>query len=244
MLYEIKDMQVEWSVRYANTPTIQVLFDRLPEDVLSWPHEIIEQEGGRFYLAKAHGLVHFLYESDHDRQGYGGAIFNITLMDGSVRKVVGPWSSNAAAVNRFLPEEEQCIEITYTGETSKKHPWLDRPDPRTYPHSWGRMLFHGLGIQVLAANLWLSLHKKPFRIKKRVTQEIDPPLGTISPDLSSEQLTAVLGKRAAHKWEPWHEIVGFKPAKYGSSYDTKATSRIWREALVAVGEITEDTYRN
>lgn len=64
-------------------------------------------ERGDLYVAEQDGYVDFLFQHDPDHSWHGGGFdgrqFRLHLDDGTVKTLVGPWSSNTDQVNRYLP---------------------------------------------------------------------------------------------------------------------------------------------
>lgn len=71
---------------------------------------------GTMYLGKQEetGEVRFFWY-DGPSHGFGGSKYDLTLTDGSVDTLIGPWSSSASAMNRagFSPCLEVNIESRY-----------------------------------------------------------------------------------------------------------------------------------
>lgn len=93
----IQEATVDWSETYDNDPTLRVVVDKAP-DLNSLPHVAVPLDGATMYVALQDGVCHFLY-SNGDKSGYGGRVFDLTMADGSVKQVKGPWSSRAGVVN-------------------------------------------------------------------------------------------------------------------------------------------------
>ena len=101
---EIIKGRVRWYEGYANNPELELLIDRDP------PHEEFrfQHRQGLWYAAKD-GVVHFFsYEPPTDGRpmtewpshgGFGGSHFDLTMEDGSVVTLKGPWSSRASAMH-------------------------------------------------------------------------------------------------------------------------------------------------
>ena len=110
---ELQGMLDPFGRRYVNTPTILAYVDQLPSGFL-W-----ETDGkGHYYATNGEGWVKFLFHSgDPERQqGFGGSHFNLEMKDGSVKTLIGPWSSRAGAMNRVFPH---CVETICKGPTDK-----------------------------------------------------------------------------------------------------------------------------
>ncbi len=107
---QVLHKRINWMARWANKPVLEVHVDRWPR-LHEFRHQRVRLEDGNdIYWAELDGAVHFLYHEKKDETGYGGATFSLTLEDGSVVDVHGPWSSNSRAMNLFfLPSHEATI---------------------------------------------------------------------------------------------------------------------------------------
>jgi hypothetical protein len=98
--------RVNWRDGWDNHPNLELLVDKMPTiDILRY-----EEREDLFY-AELNGYVSFYYYSQ-PANGFGGAVFNITMKDGSERMLKGPWSSRAGVANRlgFGP----CLDVSMT----------------------------------------------------------------------------------------------------------------------------------
>jgi hypothetical protein len=127
----ILDVQVDWSEEYDNDPTLRVVVDKAP-DLNKLPHVAVPLDGGTMYVALQDGVCHFLC-STGDKSGYGGRKFDLTMADGRVKQVIGPWSSRAGVVNGLgLMGWPGVVEV-YHKETEGD-----------YPNMW----YHGMSLSV------------------------------------------------------------------------------------------------
>ena len=97
---------VNWNEGYANKPRLHFLVDKIPNY-----DDLIYEQIGSFYYAECDGLVNFFYYKEPDR-GYGGREFNLKMSDGTIKTLIGPWSSNSMSINDagFGP----CVEVSLT----------------------------------------------------------------------------------------------------------------------------------
>ena len=98
--------RVDWKEGRANRPRLYLLVDRLPnlDDM-----RFREREG--FYFAERDGYCSF-FSYRGPGNGFGGAHFPITMVDGEKRVLKGPWSSSSSTMNEhgFGP----CMEAAFS----------------------------------------------------------------------------------------------------------------------------------
>ncbi len=70
------------------------------------------EKRGVLYRGEEGDAVRFFAYTGPGR-GFGGAHFDITLLDGTPVTLIGPWSSRAGAVNKFFPDREPVVEVLY-----------------------------------------------------------------------------------------------------------------------------------
>lgn len=92
---KILDLKVNWWDGYGNDPTFQVLVDNLPNR-----EDMRFEQKENCYFAELDGYVQFFFY-DKPGDGYGGAIFNIVMKDGSTKELKGPWSSRSGVMNNL-----------------------------------------------------------------------------------------------------------------------------------------------
>ena len=102
--------RVDWYDNFDNSPQIKVLVDELPKRHV---YKKIPKPGGALYYSDTGGIVRFYSYTEGDQKGYGGAVFELELEDGTVDKIKGPWSSRAGAMNRYFP---LCLNATMTDD--------------------------------------------------------------------------------------------------------------------------------
>jgi hypothetical protein len=121
MTNTIVALKVNYMPGYANGPDFQVLYDKIDMSALRYVYQ-----DGLFY-AEDNDLADFLgwrwpeEEAKHGRTvtrrnqgGFYGNGWDITLTDGQVVHVEGPWSSRAGEVNAF--GLGPCLNCTNTDE--------------------------------------------------------------------------------------------------------------------------------
>jgi len=101
---KIINCRVRWYKDYANSPTFEVLVDKIPE-----PDNFIFEEKNGLYVAEYEGIYKFFYYK-RPGNGFGGCHFNIKMKNGTDKILKGPWSSRASCVNQ--QEFGPCSEVT------------------------------------------------------------------------------------------------------------------------------------
>jgi hypothetical protein len=72
------------------------------------------------YWGQTNGFVSFYAHIPDDESGYGGRVVDLTMMDGSVRKVKGPWSSRPDIMNEEgFPPCVDCIVLCPMGTSGQ-----------------------------------------------------------------------------------------------------------------------------
>lgn len=105
---QILDIKIDWGLGFCNSPRLKLLVDRIPK-----LDELRFREKKHCYFAELDGFVWF-FHYDGPGDGYGGAVFNITMEDGSEKACKGPWSSRSGVMNRL--EFAPCLECAMTSE--------------------------------------------------------------------------------------------------------------------------------
>jgi hypothetical protein len=98
---------VDLMPRYDNRPTLRVVVDHIPDT-----SEMRFEKRGPLYFAEKDGFVRF-FHYDHPDRGYDGAVFTVTMTDGAIVNLKGPWSSRSGVMNAagFTPSMEVNIKI-------------------------------------------------------------------------------------------------------------------------------------
>ena len=109
---------VDWHEGFANRPTLKLAVDLMP------PTEEYRFQEKKFgdsilYWAEQDGVVQFFAHSPNNERGYGGREFSLTMTDGSTRKIKGPWSSRAGAMNCHFPHSVDVTIKELEGEFPK-----------------------------------------------------------------------------------------------------------------------------
>lgn len=89
--------RVDWETHCDNTPHLELLVDRIPP-TSELRYTKTPAADGHIYYAEQDGYVNFHFYARPGR-GCGGAIYTLTMTDGTQEKLLGPWSSRAGAVN-------------------------------------------------------------------------------------------------------------------------------------------------
>jgi hypothetical protein len=91
----ITGVDVDWHIGWANPPNLTLRVAGTPE-WLGW-RAFPQSSNSTFYMnVEKGGQVKFLYHDPRDERGFGGHVFTLEMGDGTVRKIKGPWSSNAS----------------------------------------------------------------------------------------------------------------------------------------------------
>lgn len=105
----ILDVRPDWNESFDNPPSLVVLVDCFPRDTdLQW------EERSGLYLGRAGALCRFFSWSGKPDQGFGGWRRNITMLDGSVREIVGGWHCSTAPFTDAYPVEDAFIDAAGT----------------------------------------------------------------------------------------------------------------------------------
>lgn len=109
-------LRVNWMEGYDNLPSLEV---KNHNRSTIWPiterryRKIPCINGGFLYLAThPDGYADFYYHSGRPANdgGFGGSTFCITLIDGTRKLLMGPWSNRATAINYYLPSIDHLID--------------------------------------------------------------------------------------------------------------------------------------
>ncbi len=98
--------KIIWYEDWANEPMMRLLVDRVPAI-----EELIFEKKGNYFVGEKDGVMSaFIDASDH--LGSGGRTYNITMKDGSVYPLIGPWALDQCKVHRegFAP----CMNTSIT----------------------------------------------------------------------------------------------------------------------------------
>ena len=83
-----------------------------------WFWEAKELDGGELaYRAEKDGEVLFFVHDLSNETGYGRWMFQVTMTDGEVRTITGPWSSRSFIINAAFPEYPP-MDVYYTCDLS------------------------------------------------------------------------------------------------------------------------------
>lgn len=77
---------------------LELLLSELPDHV-ERRYTAIPVNGSTLYVSVDRGIANFMLHTKQYENGYGGAKFDLTLVDGSDVHIKGPWSSSTATVN-------------------------------------------------------------------------------------------------------------------------------------------------
>ena len=109
---KIKKVRVDWRDGWGNNPQFEVFMegDRTQSsEGIAWE----EREG--HFRREVGDLVDFLYWTAPGK-GFGGRTFSLLMMDGTIKELEGPWSSNSSSLNCKFPDRDPCFEVGHTTE--------------------------------------------------------------------------------------------------------------------------------
>jgi len=103
---------VEWSDQFANDPMLELLVDKIPTT-----SEMRFENKESMWVAYNDGYVEFYSHTgrDENQRGFGGAVYDITLVDGTKKSLRGPWSSRAGVVNAIFPDRP-VVDVMITDD--------------------------------------------------------------------------------------------------------------------------------
>lgn len=85
----LEDVEIDWADGWANDPRINVRSNRIPQ-----AEEFLYERKDNYYFAKVDCVCLFIYY-DRPGSGFGGRTFHLTMKDGSIESLHGPWSGNS-----------------------------------------------------------------------------------------------------------------------------------------------------
>lgn len=108
-MIELIKGRIYWHEAAANTPGLELLLSRRPR----LEEHRFEQRQDCYY-SEVDGVCSFFSWDGRPDRGYGGATFTLTMLDGSTKDLVGPWSSSSQVMNSlgFGP----CTEVNVTDD--------------------------------------------------------------------------------------------------------------------------------
>ncbi len=87
----ITGAKIEWLDDFDSPPTLFIEVDGfLPK----WDEYRYEQRGASYFAQHESGVCSFFYYAAPSKDGYGGSSFELKMIDGTKRTLVGPWSGN------------------------------------------------------------------------------------------------------------------------------------------------------
>lgn len=89
----------------CNTVELRTTFSNLHmRDLISFRYQAHSVEGGTLYIAECPvtNLIEFFTHCPGNQSGFGGSVFNITMLDGSERSIKGPWSGACTTNSKRL----------------------------------------------------------------------------------------------------------------------------------------------
>jgi hypothetical protein len=103
--------------RYINDPDLHVIVD----GITPWNKLVFTHKNG-FYLAQTGDLVFFIYSDGKPCRGFGGSPFVMHMDDGSVKTLIGAWSSRPDVVLELMGIDTVSASINVQGDSP--HAWL------------------------------------------------------------------------------------------------------------------------
>lgn len=181
----ILDLKIDWSPKFDNTPSVQVLVDEIPTD-------LVYIDRHPFYFAEKDGFVSFFYYQKPG-DGYGGRAFDIET-DKGPKVLKGPWSSNSDAMYAAGFPDTISVSITDDPQTLQ----------RGFTFFAGHMLFEVIkeALKTHARGCVFAMVGESRTIVKRnlvpylscsPSDVVRERLGGTSPDLSDAQNRIVGG---------------------------------------------------
>lgn len=111
---KIVSAQVNWDL--GTRPVLGIIVDKIPN-----PEDLRYVRSNHLWYAELDGYVSFFSwrEKEGDNGGFGSNKYDITMVDGRKKTLIGPWSSRAGAMNQcgFGP----CVDVDLYEEGT---PWL------------------------------------------------------------------------------------------------------------------------
>ncbi len=87
----IINASIEWLEDFDSQPTLFIEVDGFLPTREQYRYE---QRGASYFAQHESGVCSFFYYAAPSKDGYGGSSFDLTMIDGSKRTLVGPWSGN------------------------------------------------------------------------------------------------------------------------------------------------------
>ncbi len=96
---QILKISVDWMHDYSNDPRIFVDLDACDTlQTKKYVYDFKQCKDGTAYFAVDGVFASFMFHDPRNQAGYGGSVFDLTMSDGTIRKVKGPWSSSDSAM--------------------------------------------------------------------------------------------------------------------------------------------------
>lgn len=84
---KIIDARVDWMLQFGNNPQLYLLVDKIPEI-----SEMVFRRKDSLWLGEKDGyFLYYSYNPPGNNGGLGGAVVKVTMEDGSVEELKGPW---------------------------------------------------------------------------------------------------------------------------------------------------------
>ena len=96
----------DWELRLEIPKCLHELYDGRSENL----RYTVKDGNMYFAVDERTGRVSYFFYDQPDR-GFGGNKYKITMVDGSVKELIGPWSSNSHAMNAVGHEPSKEVNI-------------------------------------------------------------------------------------------------------------------------------------
>lgn len=101
------NLNEQWDI----TPEVVMEVESLPKNFIN--SFVYEERDGCYRAEMPNGFAYFMHwRGPGNAGGSGGRHVYVSMTDGSIRTLKGPWSSNSMSVNEFFPDREPLIEVT------------------------------------------------------------------------------------------------------------------------------------
>lgn len=90
----LEDVEIDWADGWANDPRVNVKANREPK-----AEEFLYEHKESYYFARVGCVCRFVHYV-RPGSGFGGRTFHLTMKDGSIESLYGPWSGNSLGARR------------------------------------------------------------------------------------------------------------------------------------------------
>lgn len=86
--------------------------DRFSTGMSGAVYRQVPVDGESFYYSINGDVVHYLYHNPKNETGFGGHVYDLTMEDGSIHYIKGPWSSRNGVFHELVPNVDVVACIT------------------------------------------------------------------------------------------------------------------------------------